>query len=322
LISKILRIALKACLALLVLVVVALVGFRTAAALRETAARADLAPKTGQWVTTRSGDVFIQEKGPATGTPVVLFHGTAAWSELWRRTIDALASAGYRVIALDLPPFGFSDRPGSYTRQDQAQRVNDVLDSLNAQPAIIVGHSFGAGAATELVMRFPTRARPLVLVDAALGLSAEPSDPPAVLKPKWLREMLVSLTVTNPLATKTLLKSLIAKKDRALPGYVEILQRPLTRESSTSDIADWMYYFVGSDRGAQSADRTAYARLKQPVAILWGDMDDVTPLAQGRDLNALLPHGRLTLLPGLGHIPQIEAPDQFNDALLKALATL
>ncbi|MBR0824193.1 alpha/beta hydrolase [Bradyrhizobium manausense] len=321
-ISKILRIALKACLALLVLAVVTVVGFRLAASARETAGRGDLAPATGQWVKTRSGEVFIQEKGPATGTPVVLFHGTAAWSELWRRTTDALADAGYRVIALDLPPFGFSDRPGSYTRPDQAQRVNDVLERLNAPPAIIVGHSFGAGAATELVMRYPARARSLVLVDAALGLTAEPSDPPSVLKPKWLREMLVSLTVTNPLATKTLLKSLIAKKDRALPEYVEILQRPLTRQNSTSDIADWMYYFVGSDRGAASADRAAYARLKQPVAMLWGDMDDVTPLAQARDLNVLLPQAHLTVLPGLGHIPQIESPDQFNDALLKALANL
>lgn len=322
LIPKILRIALKTCLALLLLVVVAVIGFRLAASARETAARGDLAPASGKWVATRSGEVFIQEKGPATGTPVVLFHGTAAWSELWRRTTDALADAGYRVIALDLPPFGFSDRPGSYTRQEQAQRVNDVLERLNVPPAIIVGHSFGAGAATELVMRFPARARSLLLVDAALGLTSEPSDPPSLLKPKWLREMLVSLTVTNPLATKTLLKSLIAKKDRALPEYIEILQRPLTRQNSTSDIADWMYYFIGSDRGAASADRAAYARLKLPVAMLWGDMDDVTPLAQARDLNVLLPQARLTLLPGLGHIPQIEDPTLFNDALLKALATL
>jgi pimeloyl-ACP methyl ester carboxylesterase len=322
LISKILRGSAWLGLILVVLIVAAVIAFRLAASLRETAARADLAPPSGHWVATRSGDVFIQEKGPPTGVPVVLFHGTAAWSELWRRTIDALASAGYHVIALDLPPFGFSDRPGSYTRQDQAQRANDVLDKLDAQPAIIVGHSFGAGAATELVLRFPARTRALVLVDAALGLMAEPSDPPALLQPKWLREVLVSLTVTNPLATKMLLKTLIAKKDRALPEYVEILQRPLTRQNSTSDIADWLYYFVGADRGAASADRATYARLKQSVAILWGEMDTVTPLAQARDLNVLLPQAHLTLLPGLGHIPQIEDPGQFNDALLKALGTL
>ena len=53
-------------------------------------------------------------------------------------------AAAAHVIAVDLPPFGFSDRPGSYTRQDQAARINDVLDALKAAPAIIVGHSFGA----------------------------------------------------------------------------------------------------------------------------------------------------------------------------------
>jgi pimeloyl-ACP methyl ester carboxylesterase len=101
-------------------------------------------------VPTGSGGVFVQEKGPANGVPVVLFHGTAAWSELWRRTTDRLASAGFRVIALDLPPFGFSDRPGSYTRQDQAARVSDVLRQMQIGPVIIVGHSFGAGAAPSL----------------------------------------------------------------------------------------------------------------------------------------------------------------------------
>ncbi len=112
-----------------------------------------------------------------------------------------------------------------------------------------------------------------------------------MLKLEWLREVLVSLTVTNPMATQMLLKSLIAKKERALPEYVEILQRPLTRQNSTPDIADWLYYFAGSDRTALSANRAAYARLTQPVAILWGDADDVTPLAQARDLDDIVAEG-------------------------------
>jgi pimeloyl-ACP methyl ester carboxylesterase len=253
---------------------------------------------------------------------VVLFHGTAAWSELWRKTIDRLSAAGFHVIALDLPPFGFSDRPGRYTRRDQATRVSDVLIALHAAPAIIVGHSFGAGAATELAMRFPQRARALVLVDAALGLTAPPTDPPWLLEAKWVREILVSLTATNPLATRFLLRSLIAKKDRALPDYVEILQRPTTLRGSTPDIADWLHDFLGSEPTAESADRKAYAKVHLPVAILWGEEDTVTPRDQARDLQALLPVVALTLLPGLGHIPQIEDPDVFNDALLKLIAKL
>jgi pimeloyl-ACP methyl ester carboxylesterase len=318
-----LRWSAKGLLALLLLIILVIVAFRLAASIRETRTRAELAPSTGHLVPTRSGGVFVQEKGPVDGIPVVLFHGTAAWSELWRHTSDAVAAAGYHVIALDLPPFGFSDRPGSYTRADQAARINDVLDTLKTAPAVIVGHSFGAGAATELAMRYPERARALVLVDAALGLTAAPSDVPWLIQPKWIREILVSLTITNPVATKTLLEMLIAKKQRALPEFVTILQRPIAQRDSTSDIADWLYYFLGADREAVSADRSAYARLKAPVAILWGDKDSVTPVEQALDLRTLLPPPTsLNLLPGLGHIPQIEDPDAFNDALLKALGTL
>ena len=156
----------------------------------------------------------------------MLFHGTAAWSELWWRTSDALAAAGFHVIALDLPPFGFRTGPAATHGATRPRASTTCCGALKTPPAIIVGHSFGAGAATELVMRYPDRARALVLVDAALGLTAAPSDPPAMLQPKWVREILVSLTITNPLATKSLLQSLIAKKERALPEYVEILQRP------------------------------------------------------------------------------------------------
>src|SRR3954454_6661452 len=322
-VANILRWSGNGLLVLFLSLILVIASFRLAASIRETGTRPQLAPRTGHLVPTRSGGVFVQEKGPEDGVPVVLFHGTAAWSELWRHTSSALAAAGFHVIALDLPPFGFSDRPGSYTRQDQAARINDVLVHLKAKPAIIVGHSFGAGAATELVMRHPERARALVLVDAALGLTAAPSDAPWVIQPKWIREILVSLSITNPVATKTLLEMLIAKKERALPEFVAILQRPIAQRDSTSDIADWLYHFLGSDRDAVSADRNAYARMKIPVAILWGDKDSVTPVEQALDLRTLLPlPTSLTLLPGLGHIPQIEDPDAFNEALLKTLGKL
>ena len=322
-VSNILRWSANGLLVLLLSIILVITSFRLAASIRETGTRPQLAPRTGHLVPTRSGGVFVQEKGPEDGVPVVLFHGTAAWSELWRHTSDALAAAGFHVIALDLPPFGFSDRPGNYTRQDQAGRINDVLDALKAERAIIVGHSFGAGAATELAMRYPDRTRALVLVDAALGLTAAPSAAPWVIQPQWIREILVSLTITNPVVTETLLKSLIAKKERALPEYVAILQRPLTQRDSTRDIADWLYYFLGADTDAASADRNAYAKLEVPVAILWGDKDTITPVEQALDLRTLLPPKTdLTWLPGLGHIPQIEDPGMFNDALLKTLGKL
>jgi pimeloyl-ACP methyl ester carboxylesterase len=316
---SILRWSTRGLLGLLILVVAIVAGFRFAASLRETEDASALAPASGHLVATPSGRMFVQEKGPADGAAVVLFHGTAAWSELWRRTIDALAADGYHVVALDLPPFGFSDPLPAYTRTAVATEVNAVLDALRIDSALIVGHSFGAGAATEFALRFPARTQRLVLVDAALGLTQPPSDTPSLLAPAFVREILVSLTVTNPLATKSLLQSLIERKERALPEYVEILQRPLRRRGETANVATWLSYFLGTDRTALSADRASYAQLRCPTTLIWGERDSVTPIEQAHDLQKLLPQATLAVLPGLGHIPQIEDPVAFNAALLEAL---
>ena len=99
-------------------------------------------------------------------------------------------------------------------------------------------------------MRYPDRTRALVLIDAALGLTAAPSAAPWVIQPQWIREILVSLTITNPVATTALLKSMIARKERALPEYAAILQRPITQRGSTPDIAEWLLYFLGADTSA------------------------------------------------------------------------
>ena len=115
--------------------------------------------------------------------------------------------------------------------------------------------------------------------------------------------------------TRTLLAQLIERKERAAL-YVDLLQRPMAVRDTTHDLGLWLLYFLGSDRDALSAQRAAYAKIDKKVAILWGEKDSVTPLAQAEDLRALMPAARLTLLPGLGHIPQIEDPDAFNRALV------
>ena len=211
---------------LLALIVLVLVGFRAAAVLRERATPEAAAPKTGKFIATPSGRMFVLDEGPRDGIPVVLIHGTAAWSEFWRGTIDELVEARYRVIALDLPPFGFSDRGPveSYTRAEQSRRIVGVLDGLSIDKAILVGHSFGAGATVETVIRNPDRIRGLVLVAAALGLPQEGTriEPPSpllmgVLGLPVLPEAVISATATNPLVTRQLLATMIARKDAATP---------------------------------------------------------------------------------------------------------
>ena len=309
----------RAFVVLIGVVVAGLGALRVAAHLREAESASTAAPADGKFVESGRGRMFVMDPGPADGIPVVLFHGTAAWSKLWWRTTSALKQDGYRPIAPDLPPFGFSDRRGGYTRSEQATRIDGMMTTLGAGRAVIVGHSFGAGAALEYVLQHPDRVIGLVLVDAALGLTQPPSDAPVILDLAPLRELLVSATATNPLATRFLLSKLIYRQEAAGEETLAILKAPMRVGGTTLAIADWLLYFAGSDRTALSASRDAVARIKVPVAMIWGDHDDVTPLAQANDLRTLIPSASLQVMKDVGHIPQIEDPAAFNAVLIGAI---
>ncbi len=115
----------------LLAVVILLFGFRVAALMRESADIAALAPP-GRTIETSLGRIFVQERGPETGQPVLLVPGTAAWGGFWIEVMENLGAAGYRAIAVDMPPFGFSEhRPqADYGRVEQAERLKAVIDRL------------------------------------------------------------------------------------------------------------------------------------------------------------------------------------------------
>ena len=306
-----------------------------AAAFRETGNRRALAPLTGRFVQAHDVDLYIQEAGPADGHVVVLVHGTGAWSEIWRETMRRLAERGYRAVAVDMPPFGFSERPSSrdYTTATQGRRLAALLTRFDRTGVTLVGHSFGARAAVESVMLAPQKIRALVLVDAALGLHApdgsalpDADDPPRIISAALalapVRRPLVAGLVTNPMTTRLLLKQLISRQEAATPATVEMLQRPLFVQGSTTALGEWLQWFVHPDRPPRSGRIASYRILKAPTLVIWGAADSVTPLAQGKAIASLFASARLEVLDGTGHIPAIESPAAFNAAMLAFLASV
>lgn len=300
----------------------AVASFRIAAASREHHNVEELAPPTGRHVPTSLGAVFVQEGGPPNGKPVVLVHGTAAWSGFWREILDELGDKGFRTIAVDLPPFGFSARPdaATYTAAEQARRLSEVLDGLAIREAAFVGHSFGSRAVVETAMRFPERVSALVLVSAALDPDSD--DAPAssttvrwALDTPFIRELAVAATVTNPVATGPLLRGMLARRDAATPQVLRVLQHPLTRQGTTAAVGQWLPAFILPDRSALSGTVAPYGRLAMPVALIWGGADEVTPLSRADRLRRLIPQATLDILPDVGHIPHIEDPARFKPAL-------
>jgi pimeloyl-ACP methyl ester carboxylesterase len=320
-VSRILRFSLKAFGVLLALVVLALIGFRIAASLRETETAM---PATSHMVPTPLGGVAVQIAGPAVGPPILLVHGTAGWSGFWRNVTAHLAAGGWRVIAVDLPPFGYSEHDplARYDRASQAARLAAVLEQTAGRPAIMVGHSFGAGAVVELALRAPGRIRALVLVDAALGAL----DPPPqgggaagwALGQSWIAQPVTAATMTNPMLTGWLFRSLLARKEAAAP-WLETIRQPMRREGTTAAYAAWLPALMTADDGGMSRRSANLARIAAPVSLIWGEADTVTPIAQGETLARLMRARSFARLPGVGHIPHIEDEAGFLAALDAAI---
>ncbi|MEM6305154.1 MAG: alpha/beta fold hydrolase [Pseudomonadota bacterium] len=315
-----LRFLLRLLLILVLLAAVALAGFRILADRRETA---DLsaAPATGSFIETQSTSFFAQAAGPAEATPVLLAHGTAAWSGFWSREVTYLASKGYNAIAFDMPPFGYSERPanGDYSRPAQAKRILD-LARAQPRPPIMVAHSFGAAAATEAVLRDPRSFAGLIIVNGAIGMGTKPpADLPLPLRPRTLREAALAATATNPLATKVLLRQLIHRKEAATDPLVSVLQTPQRRQGTTPAYADWLPSLLAPTPTSLSLDPVHYANLPIPVRIIWGDKDTVTPPEQAEALAEAFGDIDVRYLKDVGHIPHIEAPEEFAALLLELL---
>ena len=294
----------------LVLVVVAAVAVAAAAAaLRESSSRTALAPSAGRFVQAHDLELYIQEVGPESGQTVLLVHGTGAWSEIWRGTLDKLAAAGFRAVAVDMPPFGFSEQPaaGDYTTTTQGRRLAALIESLGG-PVVLVDAALGLHDASGTALT-PTSGSGSGAVSAVLGIAP-------------LRHALVAATVTNPLLTRTLLQQLISRKDAATPAVIEMLQRPLGISGSTAAAGEWLAWFVNPDEPQRSGRLASYEALTAPAFVIWGETDTLTPLPQGRAIAELLPNSTLEVLPGTGHIPAIESPAAFDESLLGFLGGL
>jgi pimeloyl-ACP methyl ester carboxylesterase len=291
----------------------------------ERDAAVSLAPGNGHFVEAAGTPVHWQAFGDYGRPVVVLVHGTAAWSGTWFSLVPALERAGFQVVALDLPPFGFSGKSTGtdFSRAAQALRIRAVVDAAGARRVVVVGHSFGGGPALEFALRFPERVERLVLVDAALGLDAAPPDPQSaacrLLAWPALREPLVAATANNPLWSATLLRGFVARKDAVTDERLRAYRRPASVEGANASLAAWAHHFACVPETGASTDPARIARLAMPLDLLWGADDTITPLAQARHLQQVVPAARLQVLPGVGHIPHIEDPQAFEPALLHAL---
>jgi pimeloyl-ACP methyl ester carboxylesterase len=199
-----------------------------------------------------------------------------------------------------------------------------VAEALHLTGITLVAHSFGARPAMEAYFLDSLRFSRIVLVDAALGLEAPVAQPPRIalrtlLAIAPLRNAIVAATLTNPALTGRFLRKAVSDQSTVTREQVAMFQRPLTVQHTTAAFGAWLRPFILTHERSLAALRPLYESLGVPTLILWGGADAITPVAQGRDLAKLIPGASLVELAGVGHIPAIEAPEQFDGALLAFL---
>lgn len=235
-----------------------------------------------------------------SGDPLVLIHGSGEDKDNWTMVSNYLTDR-FRVIALDLPGFGDSDKPaeGCYTAQDQAENVKTFVHALGLTSFHLGGHSLGGKIAAIYAAKNPSEVKSLWLLAPAGVYSARPSE----------MQTLLSQGVRIPIFGRTL-----EEYDRLLHFVMNNppqIPRPVKKALIERAAADYeLHNRIYQEIYKEAFPLEEIARdLTMPTRIVWGDQDRILNPSGAKILDTLLPDSSVLLLKGIGHAPMIETPE-------------
>ena len=274
---------------------------------------------TFERLSTRGGRISIVSAGTGRHTLLCL-HGLGGTKASFLPTVAALAD-GYRVVAMDLPGFGESDKPigAPYDSAWFARAVFDTLDELAVERATLVGNSMGGRIAIEAGMTEPKRVRGLVLLSPALAWLRDRRWAPFV---RLLRPELGLVQVTpRPLVEGALRRILpVAPDGWAAAGVDEFLRSYLTPRGRAAFYASARSIYLDEPHG-NDGFWTRLAELAPSSLFVWGRHDTLVPIGFRRHVEAALPRARHVELD-CGHVPQLERPRETHAAIRAFLASV
>jgi len=252
---------------------------------------------------------------------VLLVHGFCGSTFCWRNNIDALVNAGYLVVAIDLPGFGYSDR-NLHVNQSHSGRAHLIwallakIDQNDKRKWNIVGHSMGGGAVEAMALMNPDRVQTVTLVDGMVFIRNQNMKGAFITmsKMKGTNQILVSLAnqdIISYNSMKRLMKQVYGRPlDSAeMKGYID----PLRINGSAASVIN--IYANAHEIRHLHAD----GLLDLPVLVIWGKKDRTIYLRNARKLKRNVPTIDLKIIPDAHHAPMETHPQQFNELLLDFL---
>ena len=279
----------------------------------ETATAAATAPRIETVPLPDGTNIHALLAGPADAPETLIFlHGLGGSQATWSSVLGDFAQT-FRVVAVDLPGHGASDKPSpevfDYSISGLAAAVGGVIEALDLAPSVLVGHSLGGATAMQLSFERPKLVRALALIDSA-GLGLEISG-----------ELLDRVeSEPSPAEARQLMELFF--EDRRF-----ILQRGVDDMYASRNAP-------GADRAVKAAAASAFERsgqklifidrlgeLEIPVLLMWGELDRVIPARHATTAAAAIPAAWMEIQEGIGHVPQVEAAAAFSRVINRWLAS-
>jgi len=265
------------------------------------------------WFTHVNGvRIHYQEAGDEHAPTIILIHGFISSSLIWSSTLLPLAGAGFRVIAPDLPGYGYSDKPtgAEYTIGSQAESVIALMNRLGIGRAIIVGASYGGAVAAMMALDHPERVDKLILVGTVSNDDAKNKLLLRVSRFPIVGDIVTPLFLGSRWVLRKRMQAMYRRlgrpiNERMVASRHHLLATANTHRAMIRTARHW---------SANRIEREA-SLIRQPTMLVWGDHDDHIPLAHAIRLRDSIPDARLIVFRNCGHLPPAEYPEKFVEAV-------
>ena len=287
--------------------------------LQNTVTEKDLADADSQFIDIDEITVHYKSSNisPEGSPTFILLHGFGANLFTWHEVMDELGVYG-RVIAFDRPAFGLTERimrgewqENPYTSQAQVKLVLGLMDALDIDKAILIGHSAGGAIATQVALEHPERVQGLVLVSPAIlqGGGAPAWAKPLLYTPQMNRLGPLIMRQVSGEPGLNFIKSAWNNPENLSEATIQGYQKPL--QANNWDKALWEY----SKANRWVRLESQLPNTKVPTLVISGAGDKIVPPTQSEKLAGLIPDSQFVLADSCGHVVQEECPVPFVETI-------
>ncbi len=260
------------------------------------------------------GAMHVERYGHG-GTAVILIHGFATSSFLWRNIAPGITDAGHTAYAVDLFGHGESDRPfdADFGIAAQAEYLDAAMTALRVARAVLVGVDLGGDIALRLAATRPERVEKLVLINTPAFDELPAHDITQMQRntAKFAFRTTRGILGAAPLIEAVLRKS-VADPEKHMPTrLIARYLAPFVGKDGTNHLLA-----LASSISAEDLEDIDLRSIHVPTLILWGEEDSFVESRIAEKLTTALPDGRLVRLPGVGRLLPEENPDYLIELLM------